>query len=171
VDAGGKVQQRLLTLDRAIGDQWLVTSGLAAGDRVIVEGMQKVRPALPVKEVPFDAGQAEQRKPAAGPARNRNRSEGGARCYRNSFLDRPVFAWVIAIIMMVAGGWRSTTCPSPSIRPSPRRPSPSRAFYPGASAETVENSVTQIIEQKMTGFDKMLYCPPPAIRPAPPASS
>ena len=56
VDASGTVQPRMLTLDRAIGDQWLVTSGLAPGDRVIVEGMQKVRPGASVKEVPFDAG-------------------------------------------------------------------------------------------------------------------
>ena len=56
VDAEGKVQQRMLTLDRAIGDQWLVSSGLAPGDRVIVEGMQKVRPGAAVKTVPFEAG-------------------------------------------------------------------------------------------------------------------
>ena len=55
-DSGGKVQQRMLRLDRAIGDQWLVTSGLAAGDHVIVEGLQKVRPGASAKEVPFDAG-------------------------------------------------------------------------------------------------------------------
>ncbi len=55
VDAGGKVQQRMLVLDRAIGDRWLVTTGLASGDRVIVEGMQKVRPGASVKEVPFAA--------------------------------------------------------------------------------------------------------------------
>ncbi|MCK7514268.1 MAG: hypothetical protein MZV70_66445 [Desulfobacterales bacterium] len=47
------------------------------------------------------------------------------------FLNRPVFAWVIAIIIMVAGVWPSTICPSPSIRPSPRPPSPFTAFYPG----------------------------------------
>ncbi|MBN1103622.1 MAG: efflux RND transporter periplasmic adaptor subunit [Deltaproteobacteria bacterium] len=55
VDAEGKVQQRMLRLDRAIGDKWLVTSGLGPGDRVIIEGMQKVRPGASVKEVPFDA--------------------------------------------------------------------------------------------------------------------
>ncbi|MBW6486519.1 MAG: efflux RND transporter periplasmic adaptor subunit [Syntrophobacterales bacterium] len=55
VDAEGKVQQRMLTLDRAIGNVWLVSSGLAAGDRVIVEGMQKVRPGASVKMVPFEA--------------------------------------------------------------------------------------------------------------------
>jgi membrane fusion protein, multidrug efflux system len=56
VDGSGKVQQRMLILDRAIGDAWLVSSGLAPGDRVIVEGMQKVRPGVPVRVVPFEAG-------------------------------------------------------------------------------------------------------------------
>ncbi len=49
----GKVEQRQLALDRAIGDQWLVTSGLKAAERVIAEGMQKVRPGAVVKQVPF----------------------------------------------------------------------------------------------------------------------
>jgi membrane fusion protein (multidrug efflux system) len=48
------VQQRMLTLDRAIGDQWLVSSGLAPGERVIIEGIQKVKPGAPVKAVPFE---------------------------------------------------------------------------------------------------------------------
>lgn len=56
VDAEDKVQQRMLTLDRAIGDKWLVSSGLNPGDRVIVEGVQKARPGASVKVVPFDAG-------------------------------------------------------------------------------------------------------------------
>jgi membrane fusion protein, multidrug efflux system len=64
VDNAGKVQQRMLALDRAIDDQWLVASGLATGDHVIVEGLQKVRAGASVKEVPFDAGQ----KGAAGAA-------------------------------------------------------------------------------------------------------
>jgi hydrophobe/amphiphile efflux-1 (HAE1) family protein len=73
------------------------------------------------------------------------------------FLDRPVFAWVIAIILMVLGGLAIYNLPIsqyPSIAP----PSIAiDAFYPGGSAETVENSVTQIIEQKMVGFDDMIY--------------
>ena len=56
VDAEGKVQQRMLILDRAIGNKWLVSSGLNSGDRVIVEGIQKVRPGASVKVVPFDDG-------------------------------------------------------------------------------------------------------------------
>ena len=73
------------------------------------------------------------------------------------FLDRPVFAWVIAIILMVLGGLAIYNLP---ISQYPPIAPPSIAIdssYPGASAETVENSVTQIIEQKMTGFDDMLY--------------
>ncbi len=58
VDPGGKVSQRTLTLDRAIGDRWLVASGLAAGDQVIVEGMQKARPGASVKAVPYEAAKS-----------------------------------------------------------------------------------------------------------------
>jgi len=56
VDPEGKVQQRVITVDRAIGDKWLVSEGLNPGDRLIVEGSQKVRPGASVKVVPFDAG-------------------------------------------------------------------------------------------------------------------
>jgi membrane fusion protein (multidrug efflux system) len=55
VDDKSNVQQRMLTLDRAIGDQWLVSSGLAPGERVIIEGIQKVKPGAPVKAVPFES--------------------------------------------------------------------------------------------------------------------
>ena len=73
------------------------------------------------------------------------------------FLERPVFAWVIAIILMVAGGLAIYNLPISQYPPIAPPSIAITAFYPGASAETVENSVTQIIEQKMTGFDKMLY--------------
>jgi membrane fusion protein (multidrug efflux system) len=54
-----KVEQRMLALDRALGNQWLVSSGLTPGDRVIVEGLQRARPGVQVKDVPFAAGDAE----------------------------------------------------------------------------------------------------------------
>ena len=57
VDAEGNVEQRMLTIDRAEVNQWLVTAGLKPGDQVIVEGVQKVRPGAPAKAVPFGAGQ------------------------------------------------------------------------------------------------------------------
>ncbi len=73
------------------------------------------------------------------------------------FLKRPVFAWVIAIVLMVAGGLAIYNLPISQYPPIAPPSIAITSFYPGASAETVENSVTQIIEQKMTGFDKMLY--------------
>jgi membrane fusion protein, multidrug efflux system len=65
VDAEGKVQLRMLTVDRAIaGDKWLVTDGLKSGDRVIVEGMQKVKPGVAVKVLPFESsGEKNSREP------------------------------------------------------------------------------------------------------------
>jgi membrane fusion protein (multidrug efflux system) len=63
VNAENKVEQRMLDIDRAVGDQWLVAKGLAAGDRVIVEGQLRVRPGAAVKAVPFEGG-----APAAKPA-------------------------------------------------------------------------------------------------------
>ena len=62
VGEGDKVERRRLTLSRAVGNQWLVTSGLTSGDRLIVEGLQRARPDMVVKPVPAGA------KPAAGTA-------------------------------------------------------------------------------------------------------
>ncbi len=73
------------------------------------------------------------------------------------FLDRPVFAWVIAIIMMLAGAMAIYNLPISQYPPIAPPSIAIDAFYPGASAQTVENSVVQIIEQKMTGFDNLLY--------------
>ena len=73
------------------------------------------------------------------------------------FIDRPIFAWVIAILIMVAGALSITRLPIsryPTIAP----PSVTiNATYPGASAKAVEDSVTQVIEQAMTGLDGLLY--------------
>ena len=73
------------------------------------------------------------------------------------FLDRPVFAWVIAIVMMAGGGLAIHNLPISQYPPIAPPSIAIDAFFPGASAETVENTVTQIIEQKMTGLDDMLY--------------
>ncbi|MDR0702439.1 MAG: efflux RND transporter permease subunit, partial [Azoarcus sp.] len=73
------------------------------------------------------------------------------------FIDRPIFAWVIAIIIMMAGLLSIFTLP---VQQYPDIAPPTvviNADYPGASAKAVEESVTQIIEQKMTGIDGLLY--------------
>ncbi|MGU7781620.1 efflux RND transporter permease subunit [Burkholderia sp. PU8-34] len=73
------------------------------------------------------------------------------------FIDRPIFAWVIAIILMLAGVAAIFTLPIaqyPTIAPPSIQIS---ANYPGASAKTVEDTVTQVIEQQMSGLDNFLY--------------
>ncbi|MDY6947967.1 MAG: efflux RND transporter permease subunit, partial [Pseudomonadota bacterium] len=73
------------------------------------------------------------------------------------FVGRPIFAWVIAIVIMLAGTAAITSLPVaqyPDVAPPTVAIS---ATYTGASAETVENSVTQIIEQQLTGLDGLLY--------------
>ena len=73
------------------------------------------------------------------------------------FIDRPVFAWVLAIITMMAGVLAIYTLP---IEQYPKVAPPTvsiSASYPGASAETVENSVTQVIEQSLSGIDNLRY--------------
>lgn len=75
----------------------------------------------------------------------------------NYFIDRPVFAWVLAIIMMLAGGLAIMNLPVaqyPQIAPPTITVS---ATYPGADAQTVEDSVTQVIEQNMNGLDGLMY--------------
>ena len=74
-----------------------------------------------------------------------------------TFIDRPIFAWVIAIVVMLAGLGGVLSLPVsqyPDIAPPAVN---IRANYPGASAETLESSVTQIIEQQLTGIDGLLY--------------
>ncbi|MCW1401661.1 multidrug efflux RND transporter permease subunit [Novosphingobium sp. MW5] len=73
------------------------------------------------------------------------------------FIDRPIFAWVIAIITMLVGAISLYTLPVeqfPDIAPPQVN---IRANYPGASAATLETSVTQVIEQQLTGIDGLLY--------------
>ncbi|MFT4046181.1 MAG: efflux RND transporter permease subunit [Solimonas sp.] len=75
----------------------------------------------------------------------------------NFFIDRPIFSWVIAIVIMLAGLLSIRSLPVaqyPAIAP----PSISISVsYPGASAETVQNTVTQVIEQQLSGIDNLMY--------------
>lgn len=75
----------------------------------------------------------------------------------NFFISRPIFAWVIAIILMLAGGFSILKLPVsqyPTIAPPAVQIT---ASYPGADAKTVEDTVTQVIEQKMNGLDGLMY--------------
>ncbi|STW71484.1 RND efflux system [Klebsiella michiganensis] len=143
VNDKNQVETRAVTASQAIGDKWLITSGLKAGEKVIVSGLQKVRPGVTVE---------------------------GRRGYRDVrrankvripmskfFIHRPVFAWVLAIIMMIAGGLAIMQLPIaqyPTIAPPAVAIS---ATYPGADAQTVQDTVTQVIEQNMNGIDNLMY--------------
>ena len=73
------------------------------------------------------------------------------------FIDRPIFAWVLAIIVMLAGIGAILALPIaqyPDVAPPQVT---IRANYPGASAETIQNSVTQVVEQSLTGIDGLTY--------------
>ena len=73
------------------------------------------------------------------------------------FIDRPIFAWVIALVIMLAGGLAAIRLP---IAQYPEIAPPEVTIttkYPGASARTIEDSVTQVIEQNMTGLDHFIY--------------
>ena len=75
----------------------------------------------------------------------------------NFFIDRPIFAWVIALVLMLAGGLSILKLPVaqyPTIAPPSVEIS---ATYPGADAKTVQDTVTQVIEQNMNGIDNLLY--------------
>src|SRR3954452_16038402 len=73
------------------------------------------------------------------------------------FIDRPIFAWVIAIIIMLMGIGAITSLPIaqyPDVAPTQINV---RATYPGASADTLQSSVTQVLERQLTGIDGLLY--------------
>ena len=138
---------QVIKTGRTIGGDWQVLDGLKAGDKVIVQGpAEDLQPDMKVTPIP--AKTARRR-----PARNKERPMALSRF----FIDRPVFAWVIAIVIMLAGAIAALSLPVeqyPTIAPPAVAVN---AFYPGADAATVQNSVTQVIEQQLTGLDNLLY--------------
>ncbi len=73
------------------------------------------------------------------------------------FINRPIFAWVVAIVIMIAGALSIMKLPInqyPNIAPPAISVS---VTYPGASAETAQNTVVQVIEQQLNGLDNLRY--------------
>ena len=128
-----KAEQKIIKVDRTVGDNWLVSQGLKPGDRVIVEGLQKARPGTPVKALLFES------KSGAVPAGALKTAEAKQKgdLMSRFFINRPIFAWVIAIMAMLAA--TDMTSESLSIRhraahdrqstPPIRAPRPRHAGY------------------------------------------
>jgi hydrophobe/amphiphile efflux-1 (HAE1) family protein len=75
----------------------------------------------------------------------------------NFFIDRPIFAWVLAIILMLAGALAIKNLPIAQYPPIAPPAVAITVVYPGASAETVQSTVVQVIEQQLSGIDNLLY--------------
>ncbi|MCX6866644.1 MAG: efflux RND transporter permease subunit [Verrucomicrobia bacterium] len=73
------------------------------------------------------------------------------------FINRPIFAWVIAIMIMLAGLLAIRTLPVSQYPPIAPPQITINAMYPGASAQTVQDTVTQVVEQKLNGLDNLIY--------------
>ncbi len=151
VDANNKVTQRPVEASRTFGSNWVVESGLEEGDRVVISGSQRVQPGMLVRMAGMDPTSDRVRSGSRVTISKRNRA------MARFFIDRPIFAIVIAILIMLAGALSITRLP---IEQYPTVAPPSiqiTTTYPGASAATVENTVVQVIEQQMSGLDHLLY--------------
>lgn len=142
VNDKSQVEARPVVASQAIGDKWLISEGLKSGDQVIVSGLQKRVRESRLKPLPIP---------------RRFCIEVRQSDMANFFIRRPIFAWVLAIILMMAGVLAILQLPVaqyPTIAPPAVSVS---ANYPGADAQTVQDTVTQVIEQNMNGIDNLMY--------------
>ncbi len=163
VGADGKLSKRTVKISAAQNNQWVVLDGLKAGEQVMVDGFQKLQmmpPGTPVKAVPWTEA-AGRHRPGAGcfrcgrPGCGREVKE-PARMAK-FFIDRPIFAWVIALFILVVGGVAITQLPIAQYPPVAPPAIVINAAYPGASAQTLEDSVLSVIEREMNGSPGMIY--------------
>ena len=142
---------RPVRLYRELADGWIVRKGLQAGDRIVVEGVIRVRPGNVVKPVPVAA------QPAAAPTAGTAAAGGRPAVISKFFIDRPVFASVLSIVIVLAGLVAMRALPIaqyPQIVPPEVVVS---ATYPGATAETIAATVAAPLEQQINGVERMIY--------------
>ncbi len=145
IGTDNKVALRSVTLGARVGPDYIVTDGVKAGERIVTEGLQKVRPGMIVN--PTGRG---------GQFRDADREKGTLGMAR-FFIHRPVFAIVISLIILIAGGISIFVLPVaqyPQISPPTVEV---EINYPGANAETVEQSIATNVEAEVNGAENMIY--------------
>ena len=159
VGPGNKAVRRKVVADRTFGADWVVTGGLTPGDKVITQGTANLKTGRQIRPVPRTRRSGSVPPSPAARRRSARRRHGGRRLSLVADLHRPADLRLGHRDRHHAGrdSARSVSLPIeqyPDIAPPQVN---IRATYPGASAETIENSVTQIIEQQLTGIDGLLY--------------
>ena len=138
----------------APGTDWVITSGLKPGEKVVVEGLQKIKAGAPVAAKPWTPPAGEDR---SRPVEAKTRAAEASNAMAKFFINRPIVAIVISIVMTIVGiitYLRLPVAQFPDIVPPEIQV---KTTYTGADALTVEQSVATPIEQQMSGVDNMNY--------------
>ena len=147
-------QARPIRLGPEVAAGWVVQSGLQGGERVIVDGVIRVRPGATVSPVPVPSRPGRSRRIGPKPAA---RAGSSAPMISKFFIDRPIFASVLSIVIVLAGLLAMRVLPVaqyPEIVPPQVVVS---ATYPGASAQTIAETVAAPLEQQINGVEGMIY--------------
>ena len=142
VDSENKVHSAVEVGEHS-GVQWIIQKGLKPGDRVVADGLQKVRAGMQVNPKPFVA--------------ESERDQGEVSRMSKFFINRPIVAIVVSIVMVIVGAITILSLPVaqfPNIVPPEIQV---LATYVGADAQTLEQSVAAPIEQQMSGVDNANY--------------
>ena len=173
VFAGGKVDERPVTLGPVVDGLRVVTGGLKPEDEVVVVGLMKVRPGSPAKT---QEGSMEkfasnvcwrppsQREATRGPSPDQppaslaaSRDSRPTMKFAHFFISRPIFAIVVSLVLLILGGLAYSTLPVASF---PEIAPPTvvvTAVYPGANPQTLADTVATPIEEQVNGVEDMLY--------------
>src|SRR5262249_8564980 len=153
------VEQRMVKAGERVGNLRIINSGVKPGEKVIVEGLQKVQPGVKVvaKVVKMEQEGAADRPTPTPETKTKTKKAQRKSATANFFTRTPIVAIAISIIIVLMGLF---TLKSLSIEQYPFLAPPLirvTATYPGASAVAVEQSVATPIEQEVNGVDRMIY--------------
>ena len=141
----GLVSAKPVRLGPRIDGYRVIREGLTGDETIVINGLMRVRPGVKVKPEMVDLA-AGGGGGGSGPMR-----------FAHFFVDRPIFAAVLSIVLLIVGGIAYTQLP---VAQYPEIAPPTivvRATYPGADAETVAETVATPIEQEINGVEDMLY--------------